>query len=155
MDTIVMLCPLRKAYGLLYIIMDRLYIPIMAHYTASINCCKKTFHCNKITEFDIIETKISSADENCGLDDVFPPHDLCSRPETLLIYILILLCILYTSSGYRTYIYIHRDCRPVSVFMKLLPITVSRNVLGSARFLCWMSLVVFFGFTNCVLLYDK
>ena len=27
--------------------------------------------------------------------------------------------------------------------------------LGSARFLCWMPLVGFFGFTNCVLLYDN
>ena len=32
------------------------------HYTASVNCCKKTFYCNdiKITEFDMIETKNSS-----------------------------------------------------------------------------------------------
>ena len=32
------------------------------HYTASINCCKRTFYCNdsKITEFEIIDTKNSS-----------------------------------------------------------------------------------------------
>ena len=32
------------------------------HYTTSINCYKKTFHCNdsKITEFDMIDTKNSS-----------------------------------------------------------------------------------------------
>ena len=32
------------------------------HYTASINCCKRTFYCNdnKITEFDMIATKNSS-----------------------------------------------------------------------------------------------
>ena len=32
------------------------------HYTASINCCKKTFYCNDhtITEFGIIDSKISS-----------------------------------------------------------------------------------------------
>ena len=33
------------------------------HYTASINCCKITFYCNdsKITEFEMIDTKNSSA----------------------------------------------------------------------------------------------
>ena len=32
------------------------------HYTASINCCKRTFYCNdsKITEFETIDTKNSS-----------------------------------------------------------------------------------------------
>ena len=31
-------------------------------YTASINCCKRTFYCNdsKITEFEMIDTKNSS-----------------------------------------------------------------------------------------------
>ena len=41
----------------------------------------------------------------------------------------------------RTYIYI--QCLSVSV--KLNPLTVYRTVLGSARFLCWMSFSVFFG----------
>ena len=33
------------------------------HYTASINCCKKKLYCNdsKITEFEMIDTKDSSA----------------------------------------------------------------------------------------------
>ena len=33
------------------------------HYTASINCCKRTFYCNdsKITEFETIDTKNSTA----------------------------------------------------------------------------------------------
>ena len=98
------------------------------HYTASINCCKKTFCCNDhtVTGFGIIDNKKSSAAhvilyelvetwflapnrrvgvwplpwhwhilsiplttgrgtgaETCGLDDVFPPDDLCSRPEAL------------------------------------------------------------------------
>ena len=32
------------------------------HYTASITCCKRTFYCNdnKITEFEMIDTKNSS-----------------------------------------------------------------------------------------------
>ena len=96
------------------------------HYTASINCCKKTFYCNDyITEFGITDKNSSTAyivlykwidawfldsnrrvgvwslpwrwhilsiplttgrgtsAETCGLDDVFPPDDLGSRPETL------------------------------------------------------------------------
>ena len=49
---------------------------------------------------------------------------------------------------------IHRDCG--SVLVKLHPIIIyTGTVLGSARFLCWMPLVVFFGFTNCALLYDN
>ena len=102
------------------------------HYTASINCCKKTFYSNDntITEFKIIDSKNSSTayvilyelidscvldskrrvgvwslpwrwhilstplttgrgtgPETCGLDDVFPPDDLCSCPEALCWYI--------------------------------------------------------------------
>ena len=45
---------------------------------------------------------------------------------------------------YRTYIYIQRECN--SVLAKLHPITFYRIVfLGSARFLGWMPLFVFFG----------
>ena len=40
--------------------------------------------------------------ETCGLDYVFPTDDPCSHPETLIIYIHIYVCILYTGSGYRT-----------------------------------------------------
>ena len=97
------------------------------HYTASINCCKRTFYCNdhKLTEFGITDKNSSTAyiilyewidtwfldsnrrvgvwslrwrwhilsiplttgrgtsAETCGLDDVFPPDDLGSRPEAL------------------------------------------------------------------------
>ena len=106
------------------------------HYTASINCCKKTFYCNdhKIMEFGITDTNSSTAyivlykwidawfldsnrrvgvwwlpwrwhilsiplttgrgtsAETCGLDDVFPPDDLSSRPEALCKYIYIYVC---------------------------------------------------------------
>ena len=98
------------------------------HYTAAINCCKKTLYCNDhtITEFGITDNKNTSiayvtlyelidawfldsnwrvgvwslpwcwhifsipltkgqgtSAETCGLDDVFPPDDLGSRPEAL------------------------------------------------------------------------
>ena len=36
--------------------------------------------------------------ETCGLDDMFPPDDLCSRPEALCLYIYIYICIFYMSS---------------------------------------------------------
>ena len=54
---------------------------------------------------------------------------------------------------YRTYI--QRECH--SVLAKLHPIMFYRIVfLGSARFLGWMPLFVFFLFSfNCVLLFDK
>ena len=44
--------------------------------------------------------------ETCGLDDVFPPDDLCSRPEALCLYIHIYIYILcMTSSLVRIYTY--------------------------------------------------
>ena len=59
------------------------------HYTASINCCGKTFHCNdnEITECNITDTYNSSTvcpfttcreigTETCGMNNVFPPDDL-------------------------------------------------------------------------------
>ena len=50
------------------------------HYTASINCCKKSY-CNDHT---ITETTgRGTSAETCGLDDVFPPDELGSRPEAL------------------------------------------------------------------------
>ena len=130
-----------------------------SHYTASINCCKKTFYCddNTITEFGITDSKNSSTayvilyelidiwvlDSNrsvgvwslpchwhilsmplttgqgrgiktCGLDDVFPPDDLCSHPEAL-----------------HWYIYMHFSMSSVTVGF------------------------CFLRFTNCVLPYDK
>ena len=61
--------------------------------------------------------------ETCGLDDVFPPDDLCSRPRSSVsLYIYLYVCILYTGSGYRMYIYIHRECH--TVLVELHPITV-------------------------------
>ena len=51
-----------------------------------------------------------------------------SRSEYLFIYIYLYGCILYTSSSYRTHIYIHRECR--SVLVKLHPITVYRTAFG-------------------------
>ena len=41
--------------------------------------------------------------------------------------------------------YKHRECH--SVLVKLHPITVYSTFFGSTRFLCWMPLVVSFGFT--------
>ena len=80
--------------------------------------------------------------ETCGWDDVFPPDDLCSRPEALCYYIHI--CIFYMSSVIGR-IYIHTT-GVSSVLVKLRPITFYRTVfLGSARFLGWMPLFVFFG----------
>ena len=56
---------------------------------------------------------------------------------------LCLICILYMNSVIGR-IYIQRECH--SVLAKLHPITFYRIVfLGSARFLGWMSLFVFFG----------
>ena len=55
----------------------------------------------------------------------------------------IYICILYEFC-YRTYIYIQQECH--SVLVKLHAITFYRTVfLGSARFLGWMPLFVFFG----------
>ena len=82
--------------------------------------------------------------EICGLDDMFPPDDLCSRPEALCyIYIYIYMHFLYEFC-YRTNIYIQQECH--SVLVKLHPITFYKTVfLGSAQFLGWMPLFVFFG----------
>ena len=69
-----------------------------------------------------------------------PVQKLC---VIIYIYICIYMHFLYEFS-YRTYIYIQQECH--SVLMKLHPITFYRTAfLGSARFLGWMSLFVFFG----------
>ena len=72
--------------------------------------------------------------ETCGLDDVFPPDDLGSRPEALCkyIYIYIYICIcMYVHFLYEFChrSYIQRDCH--SVLAKLHPITFYRGVRGS------------------------
>ena len=66
--------------------------------------------------------------ETCGLDDVFPPDDLGSRPEALCKYICIYMYVhsLYELC-YRSFI--QRDCH--SVLAKLHPITFYRGVRGS------------------------
>ena len=55
------LVPLHLAYGLLWIIMGRQYIPVIILYL-SIVAKKNTFYCNDhtITEFGIIDNKNSS-----------------------------------------------------------------------------------------------
>ena len=163
------------------------------HYTASINCCKKTFYCNdhKITEFGTTDKNSSTAyivlykwidtwffdsnrrvgvwslpwrwhilsiplttgrgtsAETCGLDDVFPPDDLGSRPEALCWYICIYICmyIPYTSSVIgRIYngsvIQYWRSCTP------------SRSI-GECAVPGLNATFCFLWFTNCVLLFDK
>ena len=153
------------------------------HYTASINCCKKTFYCNdhKITEFGITDKNSSTAyivlykwidtwfldsnrrvgvwslpwrwhilsiplttgrgtsAETCGLDDVFPPDDLGSRPEALCKYICI-------------YMYVHSlyELLLLVVYTTGLSFSIGEaaphhGLYGSARFLVWMPFCVFFG----------
>ena len=71
-----------------------------------------------------------------------PVQKLCVNIHTY-IYIYICKCIPYMSSVLRC-IYIQRECH--SVLAKLHPITFYRIVfLGSARFLGWLPLFVFFG----------
>ena len=57
---------------------------------------------------------------------------------------------------YRTYIYIHKECR--SVLVKLHPITFWRTVfVGSAQFLGWMPLLLFFfllHIVSCSMIYS-
>ena len=72
--------------------------------------------------------------------------------NSVSIYIYLYVCILYTSSGYRTYIYTYTGS-VVRYWWSYTPSQSIGLVLGSALFLCWMPLVVFFGFTNCVFLF--
>ena len=51
-----------------------------------------------------------------------------SSRSCVSLYIYLYVCILYTGSGYRMYIYIHRECH--SVLVELHPITVYRAVFG-------------------------
>ena len=87
--------------------------------------------------------------ETCGLDDVFPPDDLGSRPEALCWYICIYICmyILYMSSVIgRIYngsvIQYWRSCTP------------SRSI-GECAVPGLNATFCFLWFTNCVLLFDK
>ena len=76
----------------------------------------------------LLTTGRGTSAETCGLDDVFPPDDLGSRPEALCQYICIYMFVhsLYEFC-YRSYI--QRDC--YSVLAKLHPITFYRGVRGS------------------------
>ena len=77
-----------------------------------------------------------------------------SRNSVLIyVYRYIYVCILYRSSGCRTCIYIHREC--IQYWWRCTTSQSIGQVYRSVRFFCWMPLVVFFGFTNCVLLYDN
>ena len=85
--------------------------------------------------------------ETCGLDDVFPPDDLGSRPEALCKYIYIYMYFPYTSSVIgRIYngivIQYWRSCTPSGSIGECA-------VPGLNAILC------FLWFTNCVLLFDK
>ena len=72
-----------------------------------------------------------------------PARKLC---VSLSLYIYIYMHFLY-QFYYMTYIYIQEECH--SVLVKLHPITFYRTIfLGSAQFLGWMPLFVFFGLTN-------
>ena len=75
---------------------------------------------------------------------MFPPDDLRSRPETLYWYISISIRMYYLYEFcYRTYIYIHKECR--SVLVKLHPITVYRTVFGVRGCCVECHFFVFFG----------
>ena len=119
------LVPLNLAYGLLWIIMDRLYIPVIILHLSIVakNILlqqshnygvwnywqQKLLYCICYTS-ELIDTWFldlnrrvgvwslpwrwhilsnplttgrGTGAETCGLDDVFPPDDLCSRPEAL------------------------------------------------------------------------
>ena len=87
--------------------------------------------------------------ETCGLDDVFPPDDLGSRPEALCKYICIYIYMYfpYTSSVIgRIYngivIQYWRSCTP------------SRSI-GECAVPGLNTILCFLWFTNCVLLFDK
>ena len=90
--------------------------------------------------------------ETCGLDDVFPPDDLGSRPEALCWYIYVYIYIyMYVHSLYEFCYrsFIQREC--YSVLAKLHPITFYKGVRGS-----WAEChFCFLWFTNRVLLFDK
>ena len=85
---------------------------------------------------------------------MFPPDDLCSRPESLCWYIFI-----YTYIFFIRVLVIGRICTytggVVQYWWSCTPSQYIGLFFGSVRFLYWMSLLVFFGFTKCVLLYDS
>ena len=102
---------------------------------------KNTFYCtdNTIIEFEIIDSKNSSTaylivyelvdvwvlefDHSHGTGASSPSYEHWSRKKRRNLWV----------------------GRCVSCWWPLFPITVYRTVFGSARFLCWMPLSVFFG----------
>ena len=143
MDTSVMLGPLR--FSLRATIAHHGPSVHSGHYTASINCRKiipLQRHCICCTlwmdwvldsnrrvgvwllpwRWHILSI-VLIAGRGMSVDGAFSPDDLCSRPET---YIYIYMYAFFLS-GYRTYIYRHRECR--SILVKLHPITIYRTVL--------------------------
>ena len=142
------LVPLNLAYGLLQIIMDRLYIPVIklhlsivaknillqrSHNYGVWNYWQQNSSTAYVILYELIDTWFldsnrrvgvwslpwrlhifsipltsgrGTSPETCGLDDVFPPDDLGSRPEELCLYIYIYMYMhsLYEFC-YKTYIY--------------------------------------------------
>ena len=93
--------------------------------------------------------------ETCGLDNVFPPDDLCSRQETLCWYVSIRMHYLYEFWLWDV-LYICTHTRSVVWFWwSCTPSQCKGLALGRAWFLCWMPLGVFFDFIHRVLLSDK
>ena len=67
----------------------------------------------------------------------------CLGPN-VLIYIHLYVFILYSNSVYRTYTYIHKECR--SVLVKLHPITVYRTGFGECAVPVFMALDLLSGY---------
>ena len=95
--------------------------------------------------------------EPCGLGDVFPIDDICSRPEAPCYYIYIYIYIymhmhfLYELC-YRAHIYMQQECQ--SILVKLRPITFYRTVfLGSVQFLGRMPLLFSLVYQLCLALW--
>ena len=89
--------------------------------------------------------------ETCGVGlCVSSWWPMFSSRSSVSLYIYLYVCILYTGSGYRIYIYIYTG----SVILYWWSCTPSQSIwlgFGSVRFLCWMPLVVFFGFNHLCL----
>ena len=89
--------------------------------------------------------------ETCGVGlCVSSWWPMFSSRSSVSLYIYLYVCILYTGSGYRMYIYIYTG----SVILYWWSCTPSQSIwldFGSVRFLCWMPLVVFFGFNHLCL----
>ena len=78
--------------------------------------------------------------KTCGLDDVFPPDDFCSRPQFLCWYIIICTYAFFIRVRVVGRVYTYTG----SVVQYWWSCTPSQSIgLGRARFLCWMPLVFF------------